>query len=139
MLYSAAMPEMSCRLNASKSTTTEALPLGTSTKPLSFTPSLKICVHVQSTVSVPFGQKHATLFSREIVPFVQGSHRPAPGLAENVFSGQAVHREKIISGLLNLPAGHRWHCGAGAPADPVTCTATHNNTITFFLLLSMLY
>ena len=67
------------------------------------------------------------------------SHHPAPGLDENVFSGQAVHREKIISGLSNLPAGHRWHCGAGAPPDPVTCTATHNNTITFFLLLSMLY
>ena len=63
------------------------------------------------------------------------SHHPAPGLDENVFSGQAVHREKIMSRLLNLPAGHRLHCGLPAPVAPVT----HNNTITIFLLLSMLY
>jgi hypothetical protein len=70
------------------------------------------------------------------MPLVHGEHRPAPGLDEKVFSGQTVHREKIISGLLNLPAGHRWHCGA---VPSLTRTVTHRNTITIFLLLSMLY
>jgi len=70
------------------------------------------------------------------MPLVHGEHRPDPGLDENVFSGQAVHREKIISGLLNLPAGHRLHCGA---VPSLTRTVTYNNTITIFLLLSMFY
>jgi hypothetical protein len=58
---------------------------------------------------------------------------------ENVFSGQVVHREKIISGLLNLPVGHRLHCGGAAAKAPLNLTVTYNNTITIFLLLSMFY